>query len=176
MPTRKTPKKTAPAVKEKPAAVDLHEILMTAEGLRQVQTELEHLRTVVKKQALERVKTAMQFGEPMENSELEEAKAEQAAVEGRILELTRLLHSARVVAPAEADGTVHIGTMVRLKEVATGEESEFRLVGAMEADPAQQRISNQSPVGQALMGKRKGDRIVVSTPAGNNHFVIVSVE
>jgi len=153
-----------------------NEVILTADGFHQVQSELEHLRTVVRKQVLDRVRRAMQFGEPMENSELEEAKAEQATVEGRILELQRLLQNARVVEAAEADGSVHIGTTVRVKDADSGEEFEYHIVGAMEADPIRQRISNQSPVGQALLGRRPGDKVVVATPAGNSRLMIISVE
>jgi transcription elongation factor GreA len=177
MPTKRTKKTTATDVKKpKLAALENEEILLTQEGYRHVKAELENLRTVVRKRVLDRVREAMGFGEPMENAELEEAKAEQAAVDGRIMELQRLLSSARVIDAAEADGKVHIGTTVRVKDPESGEEFDYHIVGAMEADPAQQRISNQSPVGQALLGRKPGDKVRFSTPQGSSYLIIVSVE
>jgi transcription elongation factor GreA len=177
MPRETKIKKAAPVRKKKAVSLDeeADEVLLTAEGLQQIQNELEHLRTV-RKEALERVRTAMQFGEPMENSELEEAKAEQAVVDNRIAELQRLVHSARVVEESVQDGRVHVGTKVRVQDTESGDELEFLIVGAVEADPVRMRISNQSPVGQALLGRKAGDKVVVSTPTGDNHFTILSVE
>jgi transcription elongation factor GreA len=152
------------------------EAILTPEGVRQIEGELEHLRTVVRKEAIERVREAMQFGEPMENAELERVKSEQAAIESRIQELQRLLKNARVVESVAADGCVHVGTTVKVKDAAGGEEFEYRIVGAMEADPASQRISNQSPVGQALLGHKAGDKVTVSTPTGSTELIILSVE
>jgi transcription elongation factor GreA len=169
--------KKATARKKKAVSLDeeTDEVLLTAEGLQQIQNELEHLRTL-RKEALERVRTAMQFGEPMENSELEEAKSEQAVLDNRIADLQRLVHSARVVEESAHDGRVHVGTKVCVKDEESGDEFEFLIVGAVEADPARMRISNQSPVGQALLGRKKGEKVTVSTPTGNNQFIILSVE
>jgi len=152
------------------------EVVLTKEGLRQVQEELDHLRNVVRPESLERMREARQYGEPMENAELEDAKSEQAAVDARILELKRLVKNARVVESAEHDGRVHVGTSVKIKDTSSGEEIDYHIVGAVEADPTSYRISNQSPVGQALLGKKAGDMVEVATPAGSNKYKIVSVE
>jgi len=172
---REKERPTAKKVRAAATPDEFNEVVLTPEGQRQVQSELEHLRSVVRKEALERVRTAMQFGEPMENAELEEAKAQQATIEARIQELQRLLKIARLVESVAADGCVHVGTTVRVKDADSGEESAYRIVGAMEADPASQRISNFSPMGKALLGHKAGDRVVVSTPVGSTQFIIVSV-
>lgn len=177
MATKRIRKSTLAAYQEKPkqAPDEFNEIILTPEGQRQVEAEVEHLRNVVRKEALERVRQAMQFGEPMENAELEEAKSQQAAIDTRIVELQRLLKNARIVDGAAHDGCVHVGTLVRVKDPASGEETDYRIVGAMEADPATQRISNLSPMGQALLGHKAEDKVVVSTPLGSTELIIVSV-
>ncbi len=172
--TRK--KKATPQRRRRAVPDESSEVVLTPEGVRQVESELDHLRSVVRKEALDRVREAMHFGEPMENAELEAAKARQAAIDARIQELQRLLKNARIVKAAAADGRVHVGTTVRVKDTGSGDEFEYRIVGAMEADPASQRISNQSPVGQALIGRKPGDKVVVTTPVGSMELIIVSVE
>jgi transcription elongation factor GreA len=178
MPTKKTEtKKIKPKTpaRTQPAISEIEEIILTPEGLRHVQEELEHLREN-RKEVLERVKAALQFGEPMENSELEEAKAEQAAVDGRIQELQRLLSSATVLEAAKDDGRVHVGRRVKVQDVDRGEETVYQIVGAMEADPVENRISNLSPMGQALLGRKPKDKVKVSTPNGECRYIILSVE
>ena len=178
MSTKKTEiKKAKPkaSARPQPKISETEEIILTPEGLRHVQEELEHLREN-RKEVLERVKAALQFGEPMENSELEEAKAEQAAVDGRIQELQRLLNSATVLEASQDDGRVHIGRRVKVQDTDSGEETVYQIVGAMEADPVENRISNLSPMGQALLGRKPKDKIKVTTPNGECRYIILSVE
>jgi transcription elongation factor GreA len=177
MATKKTQKSAPSNGKPKPEPwVDPNEVLLTPEGQRQVKAELDHLRAQ-RKEVLDRMRVALQFGEATENADLEEAKSEQAALDGRMQELTRMLSSARIVnGESTGDGTVCVGATVHVKVVSSGVEFDYRIVGAMEANPAELRISHQSPVGQALMGRKPGDKVVVSTPAGQSELVIISVE
>lgn len=153
------------------------EVVLTPEGFRRVREELEQLKTVQRKQVADRIREAKQLGDFIDNSEYENAKAAQAQVEGRILELQRLLLHARVVEGPLADSKeVGVGSLVRLQEVERGEECEYRIVGAAEADPSQARISNLSPVGRALMGQEVGAQVKVETPMGTTLYRILRVD
>jgi transcription elongation factor GreA len=151
------------------------DIVLTPEGLKKVTAELDELKSVSRRQVAERIGEAKRFGEIGENSEYEAAKAEQAQIEGRIEALQYLLHNAVIVEGPEHDGRVAVGSVVRLREVTGGEEVEYRIVGALEADPAERRISNQSPLGEALIGHRAGETLKVQTPGGRHTYVILSV-
>jgi transcription elongation factor GreA len=178
MATKRSQKSIPATKKPKPQAprYDPDEIILTLEGQRQAKSDLEQLRAQ-RKQILERMRVALQFGEATENADLEEAKSEQAALDSRIQELSRILSSARIVNGESAgDGTVYVGATVRVKDTATGEQFDYHIVGAMEANPAEARISHQSPVGQALMGRKPGDKVIVSTPMGRSQLTIVSVK
>lgn len=153
-----------------------NEIVLTAEGFNRIEQELEHLRTVHRREIAERIKESKQFGELSENSEYEDAKNEQAFVEGRILELKRVLHNALVI--DEGDVTtdrVGIGSKVKVRDLDTNDQWVCTIVGSIEADPTEDRISNESPVGEALMEKKVGDRLSVETPAGEMHLKIVKI-
>ncbi|MBX5476346.1 MAG: transcription elongation factor GreA [Clostridia bacterium] len=153
------------------------ELLLTAEGLKKLEEELEHLKSVRRREVAERIKVARDFGDLSENSEYEEAKNEQAFVEGRIMTLEKLLRNARIVAEDEVNPSeVNLGSRVRLRDVETGEEMEYTIVGSNEADPAQLRISYQSPVGQAVFGHRAGDVVEVRLPGGVARYEILKVE
>jgi len=151
------------------------EVVLTPEGLKKVQTELEELKSVARKRVADRIREAKQFGEIGENSEYEDAKAEQAQIEGRIETLQYLLATAQIVEKHENDGKVGVGSTVRLQDVGSGEELCYEIVGAEEADPAEHRISNLSPLGEALMGKTVGKTVRVKTPGGKQAYVILSV-
>jgi len=142
------------------------ETFLTPEGLRRLEEELEYLKTVKRKEVAERIKQAKAFGDLSENSEYEDAKNEQAFVEGRILALEQLLRSAKVIQGNGASGEVSIGSRVRVRDLGSGEEFEYWIVGSAEADPGQARISNESPVGRALLGRRPGEVVEVQVPAG----------
>ena len=142
------------------------DIVLTLEGLKKVRTELDELKSVGRKQVAERIRGAKQFGEIGENSEYEDAKAEQAQIEGRIETLQYLLANAVIVDKHKNDGKVGVGSTVRLRDVASDEELQYEIVGAEEADPSEHRISNQSPLGEALMGRTAGKTVKVKTPGG----------
>ncbi len=151
------------------------DIVLTAEGLKKITAELEELKSVTRKRVADRIREAKQYGEIGENSEYEDAKAEQSQIEGRIETLQYVLQNATIVEKPEYDGRVAVGSRVRLRDAASGEEVEYDIVGALEADPAEQRISNQSPLGEALIGHSAGESIEVQTPAGPSSYVILSV-
>ena len=151
------------------------DVVLTPEGLKKVTAELDELKAVARKRVADRIREAKQFGEIGENSEYEAAKAEQALVEGRIETLQYLLQTARIVDAPEDDGRVAVGCTVRLRDAETGAEVVYHIVGALEADPSENRISNQSPIGEALIGHAAGKTLKVHTPSGLQTFVIVSV-
>ncbi len=151
------------------------ETVLTPEGLKKVQAELDELKSVTRKRVAERIREAKQFGEIGENSEYEDAKAEQAQIEGRIETLQYLLANATIVDKPGKDGKVSVGSVVRLREVTSGEEIVYHIVGAEEADPTEHRISNQSPLGEALMGRTAGKTVKVKAPSGIRTYVILSV-
>lgn len=152
------------------------EIILTRSGFEKIEQELEHLRTVHRKEVADRIRESKQFGELSENSEYEDAKNEQAFVEGRILDLKRILQNAHVVEDDEVQtDVVGIGSKVVVHEVGTKGNWELTIVGSIEADPSEDRISNESPVGEALMGKRVGDVVEVQTPSGKAKYRIVKI-
>ena len=152
------------------------DIVLTREGLEKAKAEIEHLKSVHRKEVADRIREAKQFGEYEENSEYEQAKVEQAFIEGRILELQRILQHAVIVDESQLDArVVAVGTTVRLRDFSSGEEIEYKIVGAIEADPAEHRISNQSPVGQALLEHEVGETVTVATPSGSTRYEILSV-
>jgi transcription elongation factor GreA len=152
------------------------EVLLTQEGLIRLEKELEYLKTVKRREVAARIKQALGFGDISENSEYDDAKTEQGFVEGRIATLEKTLRNARLI---EDDGTnidlVTIGSRVKLKDIEQDEEFEYILVGSAEADPSRQRISNESPVGRAVVGKRLGTVVEVNAPAGLLKYQITGV-
>jgi len=151
------------------------EIILTAEGLRKLQDELEHLRAVVRPEVAERIRQAKAFGDITENSEYDVAKAEQAQIEGRVEALQYILQTAVIATGPDHDGHVSVGSRVRLRDIGTGDEVEYFIVGALEADPAEFRISNQSPLGESLMGHTAGETVKVITPRGPRSYTVLSV-
>jgi transcription elongation factor GreA len=140
------------------------DIALTPAGQVKLEEELRHLETVRRREVGERIKEAKEFGDISENSEYDDAKNEQAWVESRIIEVTQILARATVVdAPTRSD-KVTLGNKVKL-ESANG-VTVYQVVGSAEADPANDKISNESPVGQAIMGRKKGDAVKVTTPSG----------
>ncbi|HHY59807.1 MAG TPA: transcription elongation factor GreA [Clostridia bacterium] len=155
---------------------DNNEVILTPEGLRRLEEELETLKTVRRREVAERIKQAIEFGDISENSEYEDAKNEQAFIEGRILTLEKKLRNARVLDEAEvATDVVSLGSRVLLKDIDTGDEMEFVLVGSMEADPAAMKISNESPVGKAILGAKTGDVVEVEVPAGKVKYQVLKI-
>lgn len=152
------------------------EILMTKEGLDKLEHELEELKVVRRKDVAEKIKQALAFGDLSENSEYDEAKNEQAQVEARIAQIEGMLKVARVVDnDSISTDAVSVGTKVKLLDVEFEEEEEYAIVGSSEADPSQNRLSYESPVGKALLGKKVGDLVEVDVPAGKIQFKILDI-
>lgn len=152
------------------------EVILTPEGLTKLEQELENLKTVRRREVAERIKQAIEFGDISENSEYEDAKNEQAFIEGRILTLEKMLRNAKVIEHVQNDSNmVHIGTKVSLKDLEYGDEFVYTLVGSAEADPMNNKISFESPVGKAIMGKKQGDIVEVNVPAGKLKYKILAV-
>lgn len=143
-----------------------NEILITAEGLEELKLELENLKTVKRKQVAERIKTALAFGDISENAEYDEAKNEQARVEERIAKLENMVKYAKIIEEDEDHDVINIGSKVEVKDIEFDEVMKYTIVGSAEADPFKGKISNVSPLGKALIGKKAGDTIEVLSPAG----------
>ncbi len=153
------------------------EIVLTYEGLKKLEKELEYLKGVKRMQVAERIKQSLSFGDISENVEYDEAKNEQAQVEGRIAQLEMMLKNAKVIDEDEINtGEVSLGAKVRLLDLDQGEEVEYTIVGSTEADPDRAKISNESPVGRALLGKKVGNTVVVQAPAGVIRFEILDIK
>jgi transcription elongation factor GreA len=142
------------------------EVVLTPEGQARLEAELHHLETVRRREVGERIKEAKEFGDISENSEYDDAKNEQAWVESRIAEINAILSHATVIEAPKKSSKVVLGSRVELKDLATGETHTFTVVGSAEADPSNAKISNESPVGQAIMGRKKGEVVTVTTPRG----------
>jgi transcription elongation factor GreA len=153
------------------------DIVLTEAGLKKLQEELEHLKNVRRWEVAKRLEQARSFGDIMENSEYEDAKQEQAFLQGRILEIESILDSARLIHEDEIDlSEVTIGSSVRLEDIERGEELRLRLVSAAEARGNQGCISDQSPVGKAIMGRKAGDIVDVQVPSGVLKYRIMHIE
>lgn len=148
---------------------------LTREGYQKLQEELDHLRTEKRQEIANRLHEAMEGGELIENAEYEAAKNEQAFVEGRIKELEILLATARLIDEKHAADAVTVGSTVTIKELG-GKPESYTIVGAAEANPAAGRISNESPLGKALLNRKAGDKVQVDAPAGAFVVEIVKVE
>ncbi len=143
------------------------ETVLTEEGLQKLQVELEDLKTVHRREVNERIRQAKEFGDISENAEYEDAKQEQAFVEGRILKVEAMIRNARIIdISAYSSDEVHLGASVKVKDGRTGQSLEFTIVGSTEADPVNARLSNESPLGSSLIGRKKGDSVQVTTPRG----------
>jgi transcription elongation factor GreA len=151
-------------------------LLMTSEGFEQTKAELERLKSVQRKEVAERIRDSKQFGEFMENSEYDDAKVEQAVVEGRIIELEHILQNAVVIeSAAENADRIGVGSRVTLREARSGKELEYTIVGPVEADPGKKKVSYESPIGAAVFGRRKGEKVQVKAPSGTLSYEIVAV-
>ena len=155
----------------------MKEVILTPEGHDRLKEEIEHLSTVKRREVAERIKQAREFGDITENSEYDDAKNEQAMLEHRIATLEERLASARVVNKKEIPtGVVAVGTKVRLRDVAAGETIEYHIVGSAEANPAEHKLSNESPVGKAIMGHKQGETVNVAAPRGSLKFKIMDIK
>ncbi len=152
------------------------EVLLTPGGLQKLEEELEYLKSVKRREVAERIKVAISYGDISENSEYEDAKNEQAFVEGRIITLEKMLRNARIIHEDEVDtGVVSIGSTVKLRDIEFKEDVEFHIVGSAESDPSENKISNESPVGRALLGKSVGSMVEVAVPAGTIQYEVLEI-
>lgn len=156
------------------------EVLLTEEGYKKIDDELEMLKTVRRKEVAERIKIAISFGDLSENSEYDEAKNEQAQLEERIMKLENILRHAVVIDESAIDGnTVTVGSIVKIEFRAPNDdevdEDEYTIVGSAEADPAEGKISNESPIGRALLGKTAGEKVDVNVPDGIAKIKIIEI-
>lgn len=158
------------------------EMLITKEGLKKIKEELEFLKTTKRQEIADRLKEAISYGDLSENAEYEEAKNDQAFIEGRILELEKQIKNAKIIAEgapgktSKGGKTIDIGSTVTVRNKTDDDEPEtYTIVGSMEADPIDHKISNESPIGKALLGHEKGDTVDVDAPAGKFKYEILKV-
>ena len=150
--------------------------VMTYEGVKKLENELEYLKTVKRKEITEKIKVALGYGDLSENSEYDEAKNDQAFNEGRIIQLENMLKNAVVVDESEIPtDKVSVGSIVKVMDYEFDEEVEYAIVGSAEADPMNFKISNESPVGSALIGKKVGDVVEVAVPSGVSKFEVLEI-
>ncbi|MCC7372689.1 MAG: transcription elongation factor GreA [Chloroflexi bacterium] len=149
-------------------------VYLTREGFRRLDEELEQLRTVKRPEVSERIRRSKDMTDVTDNAEYDEAKSEQAFVEGRIAELEVTLASAQIIEETGSTEFVGLGSRVKVRD-DDGEEDDYRIVGSMEADPKRGMISNESPVGRALLGKKPGESATVVAPGGSFNLTVVTI-
>jgi transcription elongation factor GreA len=154
------------------------DVILTPEGYKQLKGELDHLRTERRREVAERIAAAREFGEIAENAEYDDAKNEQMMLEHRIQQLEERLVNARLIDTKRVDtSVVSIGSVVRLRDVDAKETVEYFIVGSAEANPAERKLSNESPVGKAIIGRKKGETVEVITPRGSKvKFKIMEIK
>ena len=161
------------------------ETILTTDGLKKLEQKLEHLKSVRRQEVAERIKQAIEFGDISENAEYEDAKNEQAFIEGELQALEKMLRSAKLIESCDTDtGTVGLGCTVTLKEVKegrgkaahNGREMIYTIVGSAEADPGEARISNESPVGRALVGAKAGDIVEADAPTAVLKYKVIEIK
>lgn len=151
-------------------------ILLTEDGLKKLETELEGLKTETRNEIAEKIKIARGFGDLSENSEYDEAKNEQAKVEARIVEIEAMLKNVQIIDDSDLKiNIVGIGMCVEVLDVEYNEKLKYKIVGSAEADPKNGKISDESPVGRALIGKKKGETVIADAPAGQITFKIIKI-
>jgi transcription elongation factor GreA len=157
--------------------VSLKDVILTPEGYENLKQELDTLRTDRRREIAERIRVAREFGDIAENAEYDDAKNEQAMLEHKIAQLEeRLLHS-RVIDKGDVDtSVVSVGSVVRLRDLDAKQTVEYHIVGSAEANPAEQKLSNESPVGKAIMGRKKGETVEVAVPRGKLKFKIMDIK
>jgi transcription elongation factor GreA len=141
--------------------------VITPEGLEKLKEEIDHLTTVKRREVAERIKEAREFGDISENAEYDDAKNEQALLEQRIAQLEERLRRATVIDEKDLDtSVVQVGSIVHVKDQKTGDSQKFQLVGSAEADPLERKLSNESPIGKALVGRKRNEIVTVEVPRG----------
>ncbi|WP_422659047.1 transcription elongation factor GreA [Paenibacillus sp. EC2-1] len=153
------------------------EVILTQDGLKKLEDELENLKSVKRREVAERIKVAIGYGDISENSEYEDAKNEQAFIEGRIITLEKMLRNARIINNDDINtDVVGVGNTVIVEDMEFGDTMEYTIVGSAESDPLNNKISNESPVGKAIIGKAKGSVVDVNVPAGVIQYKIVEIK
>ena len=153
------------------------EVFLTAEGFKKLEEKLENLKTVRRKEVAARIKQAIDFGDLSENSEYDDAKNEQAFIEGSIVELEDKLAHAKIIEEEDSGAKkVSMGCTVVLEDIEYGENMVYSIVGSMEADPMENKISNESPVGEAILGKTVGSVVDVEAPVGTIQYKIIDIK
>jgi transcription elongation factor GreA len=142
------------------------EVILTPEGLEELKSKIDHLSTDRRREVAERIRAAREFGDISENAEYDDAKNEQAMLEKQIADLEDKLRSATVIDTPASGDTVTVGVTVHLKDQKTDKSQKYKIVGSAEANPADQKLSNESPVGRALLGHKRGDVVSVPVPRG----------
>lgn len=157
--------------------MDNNEILLTQEGLEELKNEIDDLKVNKRKEVAEKIKEALAFGDISENSEYDEAKNEQADIERRIAKLENMIKNARIIQDNDDDsGIINVGSRVKVEDLEFNEEMEYKIVGSAEADPFKGKISNVSPLGKNLIGKKPGETIAVPTPDGGTvEYKIINI-
>ncbi|HEY5431195.1 MAG TPA: transcription elongation factor GreA [Solirubrobacteraceae bacterium] len=152
------------------------DVILTAEGLATLKAELDHLSTARRRDIAARIKEAREFGDISENAEYDDAKNEQAMLEARIASLEDKLRSATVVDASDLDtNVVRVGSVVHVKDEA-GKSNKYTIVGSAEAKPADAKLSNESPVGRALVGRKRGEEVTIATPRGERRLKITKID
>lgn len=150
---------------------------MTQAGKEKLEQELENLKTVKRKEVVERIKIARSFGDLSENSEYDAAKDEQAFVEGRITTIENMIRNAKIISEDElSKDAVSLGSSVTFVEIPDGEEETYTIVGSAEADPFEGKISNDSPIAKSLLGRKVGEQVTVQTPGGEMNVKIIEIK
>ena len=144
----------------------MKEVILTPEGYKKLREEIEHLSNAKRREVAERIRVARQFGDIAENAEYDDAKNEQAMLEKQIADLEDKLRSATVVDTPPSGDTVTVGVTVHVKDQRSGDSKKFQIVGSAEADPTEDKLSNESPIGSALVGHKRGDVVSVEVPRG----------
>jgi transcription elongation factor GreA len=153
------------------------EVILTPEGYEKLRQEIEYLQTEKRREVAERIRIAREFGDIAENAEYDDAKNEQAMLEHKIAQLEERLLAARVISKKEiSKDVVSIGSHVRVRNMDANKTFEYRIVGSAEANPAENKLSNESPVGKAIMGHKKGDVVEVAAPRGSLKFKILEIK
>ena len=155
----------------------MKDVILTPEGYEKLKQEIEFLSTDKRREVADRIRTAREFGDIAENAEYDDAKNEQALLEHRIATLEDRLRAARVISKKDiAKDVVSIGSKVRLRDVSAKETIEYHIVGSAEANPSENKLSNESPVGKAIIGKKKGETVEVAAPRGKMKFKSLEIK
>lgn len=151
----------------------MEKIVLTNEGLEKIRLELKELKNVRRPEVRQRINTAKEFGDLSENAEYEAARNEQSFIEGRIQELEEMIKNAQVVSKESGRASISVGSTIKID--CSGEISEYEIVGANESDPNQGKISSESPIAKAILGKKQGEKVLINTPGGETECRILEI-